>query len=103
MHRGNVDSDDQPMGLKAISFATKVMDADQFTEGMDFENEDNRKMLESDLTYLATCGMSDPMRDSVAESIEKLNDTRTNVRLLSGDHKLAVISTAINLGMKEDP
>merc|ERR1719166_34316 len=42
------------------------------------------------------------MREKVSESIEKLNNTRTNVRILSGDHKLAVISTAITLGMKED-
>lgn len=42
------------------------------------------------------------MRENVAESIEKLNHSRTNVRILSGDHRLAVISTAIALGMKED-
>ena len=30
-----------------------------------------------------------------------MNNTSTNVRLLSGDHKMAVLSTAVQLEMKE--
>ena len=99
MHK---DQSEESMGLKAITFATKVMNARDFQKGTDWEDENNRGMLESGLTYIATLGLSDPMRENVAESIEKLNATRTNVRILSGDHKLAVISTALTLGMKED-
>ena len=96
------DSEQESAGLKAITYAYKYISAHNFVRGMDWEDAGNREMLESDLTYLATLGLSDPIRDLVSESIEKLNNTRTNVRILSGDHKLAVISTAITLGMKED-
>ena len=98
----HMDDEQEPSGLKAISYAYKYISAHNFVRGMDWEDAANREMLESDLTYLATLGLSDPMRENVSESIEKLNNTRTNVRILSGDHKLAVISTAITLGMKED-
>jgi len=37
----------------------------------------------------------------VDEAIESLNNTKTNVRLVSGDHKMAVLSCAVQLGMKE--
>ena len=91
------------MGLKAITFATKIMDAGEFEPGMDFESEENKSKLESDLSYMATLGLSDPLRDEVAKSIEQLNDACTNVRIVSGDHRLAVIQAGIALGMKEDP
>jgi len=80
------------MGLKAISFAQKTMDKDSwFHIGTDFENEETRAMVESDLCYIATTGLSDPLRENVDATIERLNDTMTNVRLLSGDHELAVL------------
>ena len=91
------------MGLKAITFATKIMDAGEFEPGMDFESEENKSKLESDLAYMATLGLSDPLREGVAASIEQLNDACTNVRIVSGDHRLAVIQAGIALGMKEDP
>jgi magnesium-transporting ATPase (P-type) len=93
---------EQAMGLKAITFGTKIMDASEFFPGQDFESDENRALLESNLTYVATLGLSDPLRENVALSIEKLNTTKTNVRLMSGDHKLAVVATAIQLGMKDD-
>jgi len=99
LHKGDTQ---EPMGLKAITFATKIMDASDIGYDMDFEDESNRSLLESGLTYVATLGLSDPLRENVEESIEKLNNTKTNVRILSGDHKLAVMSTALALGMKED-
>jgi magnesium-transporting ATPase (P-type) len=63
LHKGS-DSE-EAQGLKAITFATKTMDAGDFY-GQDFEDENNRAMLEGNLTYVATLGLSDPMRENVA-------------------------------------
>jgi len=52
-------------------------------------------MLESDLTYIGTVGLSDPMREGVTEAVLHLEETKTNVRIFSGDHEKAVIATAI--------
>ena len=91
-----------PSGLKAISFAQKFVDLADFNpENKSFEDPEIREQLESDLCYLATTGLSDPLRDSVGKTIESMNDTQTNVRLLSGDHKLALLATAIQLEMKD--
>ena len=89
------EDDGQPMGLKAISFAQKILDRQIFTQILDFENEENRRMLESDLTYIGTVGLSDPMREGVTEAVLHLEETKTNVRIFSGDHEKAVIATAI--------
>ena len=68
---------------------------------MDFEQDENRQILQSDLCYIATAGLSDPLREDVDKTLEDLNNAGTNVRLLSGDHKNAVLATAVNLCMKE--
>jgi len=77
-------------GLKAISFAYKTID--NWDGDIDFEEESNRQWLESELTYIATAGLSDPLREGVEDAIENL--TNTNVRIISGDHKLAVLAAA---------
>lgn len=61
------------MGLKAISFASKTLDASDFSAKMDFELEENRNWLESELCYIASTGLTDPLRENVEQTIEKLN------------------------------
>ena len=96
------DQGSGPQGLKAISIAQKFVDLADFNpDSRSFEDPEARESLESDLCYIATLGMSDPLRDNVGETIEAMNSTQTNVRLLSGDHKLAVLATAVQLEMKE--
>ena len=87
-------------GLKAISFATKTIN--DWEGYYDFEDERNREWLESELTYVATCGLSDIMREDVKHSIIALEETKTWVRILSGDHMLAVKAFADKLEMTSE-
>lgn len=94
-----------PIGLKTLTFAYKDMSYDEFVEikshNQNFETEEGRIALESQLTYIATIGLSDPLRENIDAAIEELNNTSTNVRIVSGDHRAAVEAVAIRLGMKE--
>ena len=82
-------------GLKSIAFASKTVD--NWRGDFDFEQGDNRGWLEGELTYIATLGLSDPIRDDVSEAINKLDESQTYVRILSGDHRLAVMACAEKL------
>ena len=99
--------DDPNVGLKAITIAYREMDAEEYetlkTEKENFEKEDDRALIESELTYLATVGLSDPMREGVQEAHQRLHEGKTNVRILSGDHKNAAMIAAVKLGLFEDP
>ena len=113
-HAKNEDGEDmnmrQPTGLKTITFAYRDFDRSEFQAMLEqngnFENEDNRSLIESSLTLLATVGLSDTLREGIDEAIEKLQASGTNIRLLSGDHKASVMSTATQLelcsGMEDD-
>ena len=97
---------DKPSGLKALTFGYRDFNLDEF-EAMkkannNFEDEESRGLIESQLTLLASVGLSDPLRDGIGEAIEKLVEGRTNVRLVSGDHRASVLSTAISIGLVEE-
>lgn len=60
-------------GYKPISFAFKEMPMEQLNSIMNqynLESEDFRIQLESNLTYLATFGLHDPLIDDITKSIE---------------------------------
>ena len=63
-----------------------------------FENENDRANIESHLTLIASVGLSDPLREGIDESIMALSEGRTNVRIVSGDHKAAVMACGLTLG-----
>ena len=97
---------DKPTGLKALTFGYRDFNLDEF-EAMkkannNFEEEESRSMIESQLTLLASVGLSDPLREGIDEAIEKLVEGRTNVRLVSGDHKESVINAAMQIRLVED-
>ena len=97
---------DKPSGLKALTFGYRDFNLDEF-EAMkkannNFEDEESRSLIESQLTLLASVGLSDPLRDGIGEAIEKLVEGRTNVRLVSGDHKASVLNAAIQIGLVEE-
>lgn len=64
-----------------------------------FESEESRAVLESDLTLVASIGLKDDLREGVVESVKKLWDANTNVRIVSGDHRESAIATARDLGL----
>lgn len=98
---------DPNVGLKAITIAFRDMDYETFCrikgEYMNFEMEEHRGILESEMTYLSSVGLSDPMREGVEEAHLKLNEGKTNVRILSGDHKQAAMIAACKIGLFADP
>ena len=55
------------------------------------------------MTLVAVVGFEDPLRDNVVESIKKITEANTNVRLVSGDHKWTAIETANMVGIPADP
>jgi len=109
-HAKNEDGEDmnmkQPTGLKSITFAFRDIPRSQFDEYLrdynKFENEEDRQVIESGLTLLATVGLSDTLREGIDEAIEKLREGGTNIRLFSGDHKASVMSTATQLDLCSD-
>jgi magnesium-transporting ATPase (P-type) len=70
---GNIDAavhaEDANTGLKALTIAYRDFDTNSF-EGMkaahnNFEDEHTRNLIESDLTLVASVGLSDPMREGI--------------------------------------
>ena len=42
---------------------------------------------------LASLGFADPLREGSEDAIEQLSEGKTNVRIVSGDHKSSVMVT----------
>jgi len=59
-------------GLKVISFAFKDMPLKKLNEMMhtySLESDDFRQHIESDLIYLCTFGLDDPLRESIHDTV----------------------------------
>jgi len=86
-------------GLKAITIAYRDFDLDEFKQMMiqfnNFEGENDRANIENELTMVASFGLSDPLREDIDQSIAKLSEGRTNVRIISGDHKSSLMAVAL--------
>ena len=50
---------------------------------------------------IASLALSDPLRDNIGDSIMALSEGKTNVRIISGDHKAAVMAVAYRLNFIE--
>lgn len=93
-------------GFKPLTIAYRDFNKADF-EGMknanfNFENEDSRAIVESDLTLVSSLSLQDPLRDDIDHAIEQLHNSKTNVRIISGDHKMNVMCTAKRLGFTDD-
>lgn len=106
-------------GLKVLSFAYKdiaVAELGDIMEQFNPESDEFRQKLESDLIYLCTFGLDDPLREGVKESIEaikyvpddvgedeeesgKPSQKHVNVYMVTGDHKKTAISVAVQSGI----
>jgi len=93
-------------GLKSLTIAYRDFNVDDFQGLLDsnnnFEDEASRYLVESDLTLIASVGLDDPMREMIDDAFEKLNEGNTNVRVISGDHKVSAMYAAIKMGMLDD-
>jgi len=64
-----------------------------------FEDERTRHFIESQLTLVASVGLADPMRENISVAFSTLNEGATNVRLISGDHKMSAMLAAVKMGI----
>ena len=58
-------------------------------------------MIEKDLIFVATVGLSDELKEEVWDVIDGLQDVSTNLRIVSGDHKASAFKTARELGITQ--
>ena len=86
--------------LKCVSYAYKEIKIEELNELMHqytLESEEFRQALETDLIYLATFGLLDPLRDNIYDAVQYIKyghlvsdpseaDNQVNVRMVSGDH-----------------
>lgn len=68
-------------------------------DNRNFEEEETRVNVESNLTFLAIFGLKDELRFGVKESIEALGKANTNTKMLTGDHKETAIYVAHEAGI----
>jgi len=107
--------DKQP--LKVISYAFIDMPLDEYENLLKkgshvlnyVESLEFREVMESDLIYLATFGLIDELRDSIADSVhlikygythdpkvqQKNERAEVNIRMMTGDHIETARETAV--------
>lgn len=87
-------------GLKVISYAFKDMPLKKLNEMMhsySLESAEFRSEIESDLIYLCTFGLQDPLRENIDETIQLIRYGNThgdhsskastvNIKMVTGDH-----------------
>mmetsp|Transcript_65509 Transcript_65509/g.90553 ORF Transcript_65509/g.90553 Transcript_65509/m.90553 type:complete len:194 (-) Transcript_65509:1187-1768(-) len=90
-------------GQKPIVMCYRDFDAGEFDQLMSdyngFQDEESRQQIESNLTFLAAFGMTDPLREGVKESIDALEQARTHTKMLTGDFRETAIFVAHEAGI----
>lgn len=95
-------------GQKPIVMAFRDFDTGEFDQLMSdyngFQDEESRQQIESNLTFLAAFGMSDPLREGVKECIDALEQAKTHTKMLTGDFRETAIFVGHEAGIinKED-
>lgn len=100
----NADEEGQDAtALVPLMIAYKEMSRDELQEivNQDLETEEARSLLESDLCWLATLGIKDPLREDASEAAKKLKDNGINLRIVSGGYKPVVLKTIVDLGLED--
>lgn len=92
-------------GLKPLTIAYKDIAVENFEDLQstfgNFESAESHDHLNSGLCLVATFGFEDAIRSGVKETIDKLRQTNTITRVISGDHKDTVIYTLNELNLIE--
>lgn len=65
----------------------------------DFAKEEDRLILEQDLTAVGIFGLQDPLRDSVYDSIKTCNTAGINVIMCTGDNLDTAKAISLNAGI----
>jgi len=89
--------------MKPLSIAYRDITLQQFEElkesNDNFESEESRHVIESELIHVATVGLIDELRSGVQDDCRDLKEANTNVRIVSGDHREAVVKVALELNV----
>ena len=68
-------------------------------ENGDFKKEEDREVLESDLTVAAIFALSDPIRPEIPYSVKTCNEAGINIRMVTGDNINTAKAIAIEAGI----
>lgn len=69
------------------------------TNNNDFAKEEDRQVLEQDLTAVGIFGLQDPLRDTVYESIKTCNKAGITVIMCTGDNLDTAKAISLNAGI----
>jgi magnesium-transporting ATPase (P-type) len=98
-------------GLKVISYAYKDMPLKQLNEMMhsySLESAEFRAEIESDLVYLCTFGLEDPLRESIQDTVQLIKfgniagigaSSTVNIKMVTGDHIETARYVAVQAGI----
>lgn len=99
-------------GQKPLSYAVKIMNVDDINQALPNVPEDSpqyRQIFETDLIYLGTFGLEDPLREDIAKTInllqygqevpEEKQPKAVTVRIISGDHIETAKRVAVEVGI----
>ena len=101
-------------GLKVISYAYKEITMDSFNQlmsTMHVESDEFRAEAESDLVYVATFGLEDPLREDIDTTVQLIRyghkqtsfdnneNYQVNVRMITGDHVDTAREVAFRCGI----
>ena len=88
---------------RAMGFGYKDMTKDEFNTLMgdnnNFQTEEDRQALLSDMTLLGVVALEDHLRDKVYKAVQYASKGNINVRLVSGDNLETAKATAIRAGI----
>jgi len=92
---------------RTLAFAYKDITVEDFeslkSQYNDFVTEEDRNVLEKDLTFIGLFALHDPIREKVNRSVLYAQKGQINVRLVSGDHIETAKALAVQAGIMDDP
>lgn len=68
-----------------------------------FNSEEDRNVLEKDLTFIGLFALHDPIREKVLRSVQYASRGQITTRLVSGDHIETAKAVAVQAGIMDDP
>ncbi len=94
-------------GYRTLALAYKDVPYEEFVANREryngFVNEEDRNILERDLTFVGLFALHDPIREKVNKSVLYAQRGQINVRLVSGDHIETAKAVAVQAGIMDDP
>jgi len=65
----------------------------------DFQKEEDREILEQNMTMICIFALIDPLRDEIIESVRRCHDAGINIRMVTGDNLETAKAIAIQAGI----